>query len=301
MGRKRPPAPLEPPELLSDADMQRFRDDPNFRVERRSAKLMALAPPAGGTAIRGYQRDWLFSGETEVPAPTNIDPLLVQAIRDKTRGTPPFTDKITAKYDIYPYKKAAERYGVPQNRRYAARVAREVTDPTVLPNFAQGIERNLIYAQDSLQWNLWLKKNIADWRLAYVNTFLHQVEAGIELDGTAVRHTAGAIADIGYCMRRGEGLGLLRHLGQDETTAKAIEHIGQHAATGHPETLRANMGLVLFARDEQEKRADYWGTRFDATYEAFGNRLPDDDLAAQANLDTLLELLYTEIEESREQ
>jgi hypothetical protein len=297
MARKRPLAPLVPPELLSDEDMQRFRTDPNFRAERREAKRMALAPPAGGVAIRGYRRDWLFDGEVEVPPPVNVDPLLVRAIRDKNALTPPLTDKITAKYDIYPYKKSAQGYGQAQNRRYAARIREEVRDQTVLPNFVQGIERNLIHVHDNLQWNLWLKKTIADWRLAYINTFLRQIETGLELDDDAARHTAGAVADVGYCLRRGEGLALLKHLGQDDTTAKAIEHVGQYAATGHPETLVANMDLVLLAREEQEKRADYWGERYDATYQAFGNSLSNEDLAAQTDLDLLLEQLYSQIDE----
>ena len=291
---------LEPPELLSAADMQRFRDDPNFRAERRAAKLAKLAPPAGGVAVRGFRRDWLFDEQTEVPPPPPVDSLLVDAIREKVRMMPPLTDKITARYDIYPYKKSAERYGVPQNRRYAARVRNEVQDVTVLPNFEQGIERNLIHARDNLQRNLWLKKTIAQWRLGYVDTFLQQLATGVYLDESAVRHTAGALADVGYCMRQCEGLGMLRNLGHDETTAKAIEHTGHYAAAGHPEILTQNVGLVELARDEQEKRVAYWGARFDASFEAFGNLLPDEDLADTADLDMLLVQLYTQTEENGE-
>ncbi len=299
MANRRPQRPLEVPEFLSEADMRRFMEDPNFRAERRATRRAKIAVPAGGVAVRGYTRDWLFDG-VEVPPPVNIDPLLVQTLLEKSRSMPPLTDKITAKYDIYPYPKAAEQYGMPQNRKYLARVHAEVKDPKLIPVFNQAATRSLEHTRDNLQWNLWLKTSIAAWRMAHIDGFIAEVSMGRDPSEDVVRHTGGAIADLGYCLRSAEGAGLLRHVGQDITTAHAIEHIGQYAANGHPEMLIANMGLVEFAQQEQDKRLEYWGDRYQATVEAFGNRLSDEDLRTEQDLDIFLAHLYSGAKEVEE-
>lgn len=266
--------------------------DPDFRAERRKARRDKLAIPAGKIAIRGYKRDWMFDDVAEIPPPINIDPLLVRSLVGKVGLMTPLTDEMTSHYNILPNIKSAKHYGSRHNKKYLERVRAEETDPQRIAIFEQGAVRSLEHTRDNLQWNLWLKKRIADWRLAYVDLTAKQLGGDDSHDTSPVRYAGEAIADVGYCLRWQEGL--LTNVGQDVSLANAIEHVGHYASSGHPEILEPNMGLIELTMVEQEKRCGYWGARYDATREAFGNRLPDLDLEMDRDLDIMLEALYSQ-------
>ena len=98
------------------------------------------------------------------------------------------------------------------------------------------------------------------------------------------------LADFGYCLR-GQG-GLLKSFDMDETFARSVEHLGHYISRGNVDMLQENVELAGVVQSEQEKRASYWGERYGATVEAFGNRLPDEELAMDSDLDRLITALY---------
>lgn len=284
--------PLELPDYLSSEEMYAFMTDPNVRAARREARRAKLATPAGNAAIRGFTRDWLLQEVDVIPTPMNIDSNLAALLQVKMQLIPPMTDKITSRYDIFPYKKSAEGYGKKHQRNFLARVRSEERDPMRIAIFEQGATRSLEHVRDNLQWNLWLKTRIAEWRLAYVDSAIHPLELGETPSDDSVRQTGGAIADFGYCLR--EQGGLLKSVDMDITFAHSIEHLGHYVSEANTDALASNLAVAELVQQEQEKRVNYWGERYGATREAFGNRLPDEDLAADADLDRLIDALYSQ-------
>ncbi len=273
--------------------MERFMRDPNYRAERRKAAKERVLVPLGKIATRGYKRDWMFDGTAEIPVPPAIDPMVIEQLARRVRSTTaPLTDKITDRYDIYPYKKSAEKYGLKHNRELLKRIKEEETDPGRIVVLKQGAARSLEHIRDSLQWNLWLKKRISELRLGYVVAFKGQLDNGATADTQITRYAGEAIADVGYCLRSQQGL--LANMGQDAGLANTIEHAGHYVAGGHPEFLDENTTLLDLTQEEQQKRVNYWGARYDATVEAFGNRLPDEELDMDRDLDVLIGSLYSQ-------
>lgn len=283
--------PLELPEYLSPEQMDRFRTDRNYRAERRRAKLEKLAPVAGQTALQGFTREWIFTEGETVSKPVPIDFLLIDKLAARIRYTKPLTDKITNRYDILPYEKSAWGYGGKNHRQFLARIKDEERDPQRIEILEQGAERSLEHTRDGLQFNLWLKMNIAKLRLAYADVATERVGRGETVEDELARYVGESIADIGYCLRTENGL--LRSLDMEEGRLPyAIEHHGLYIADGHPEALLADSALLRLNWQQQDRRFDYWWQRYDATQKAFGNRLPDEELAMEDDLDTLIAALY---------
>jgi len=283
---------LELPEFLTPEQMEQFMCDPNYRAERRKTRLAKLAPVAGQTALRGYKRDWIYHEGLPVLKPIQLDPLLLKDIAAKTVATKPLTDKITKKYDILPNVTSARQYGSEHDRRFRQRIRQEETNPERIDLLLQGAERSLEHTKDNLQINLWLKANIARLRLAHTDSVLASLQSGAPIDEESAKQTGWAIADFGYCLRDKDSQGLLQRLNQDEFLAHVIEVTGEYIADEHPEALAENIELVRLSRQEQSKRAIYWGDRYEYAVEAHGQRLPDEELAMADDLDSLIATLY---------
>lgn len=290
--------PLEKPELLSPEDMERFMTDKEYRAQRRQERLAKLAPPAGGTAIRGYRRDLPFE-EGRVPKPQDINPLLVKRLSEALGRVSPLTDLVTQGYDILPNAKSALDYGMGRYKDRMEKIHKLVTDPADIPAFEQGAVRGLEYARDNLQMNLWLMTNIATWRLMYITEAQRQIAEGETIDPSVLRYVGDAITDVGYCLGKKHNMGVAVRAtegdaGLARSLATEILNIGMYAADGHPEVLVANPEIVEMTRQEQEKRQDYWVELWTITMdpEVLGNRMLDEEIEAQHELDWMIDQLY---------